>query len=108
MISYSSNLTVRSVRKKWSGPDTESSDTRQSVTLLNFQAQESPHMSVQMRTLAGHLQSVREEERKRIAREIHDELGQVLTALKMDLSWIRNQLPAERRDLIEKTSPIWN
>lgn len=103
MISSSSNHAVRSVRKKRSGPNGESSDIRQSGATLNFQVQEHPDMSVQMRTLAGHLQTVREEERMRIAREIHDELGQVLTALKMDLSWIRNQLPAERRDLIEKT-----
>ncbi|RMG68701.1 MAG: PAS domain S-box protein [Calditrichaeota bacterium] len=40
----------------------------------------------QLRALAAHLQSVREEERTLIAREMHDELGQVLTALKMDLS----------------------
>ncbi len=39
----------------------------------------------QLRALSAHLQSVREEERKAVAREIHDELGQVLTALKMDL-----------------------
>jgi signal transduction histidine kinase len=42
----------------------------------------------QLRRLAAHLQSVREEERMRIAREIHDELGQALTGLKMDLSWL--------------------
>ncbi len=40
----------------------------------------------QLRNLADHLQTVREEERTWIAREIHDELGQALTALKMDLS----------------------
>lgn len=40
----------------------------------------------ELRALSGHLESVREEERIRVAREIHDELGQVLTALKMDLS----------------------
>jgi signal transduction histidine kinase len=40
----------------------------------------------QLRQLAAHLQVAREEERKSIAREIHDELGQVLTALKIDLS----------------------
>ena len=40
----------------------------------------------QLRNLAAHLQSAREEERTWIAREIHDELGQTLTAIKMDLS----------------------
>lgn len=42
----------------------------------------------QLRDLAAHLQSVREQERADIAREIHDELGQALTALKLDTHWI--------------------
>ena len=42
----------------------------------------------QLRNLSAYLQSMREEERTNIAREIHDELGQVLTALKMDASWL--------------------
>ncbi len=41
-----------------------------------------------VRQLASHLTWVREEERKRIGREIHDELGQQLTAIKMDVAWI--------------------
>jgi signal transduction histidine kinase len=45
-----------------------------------------------LRSLAAHLQSVREDERKFIAREIHDELGQSLTGFKMDLAWIRHRL----------------
>src|ERR1051325_6835139 len=46
----------------------------------------------QLRALAAYLQSVREEERTRIAREVHDELGQALTGLKMDLAWVEKRL----------------
>jgi len=63
----------------------------------------------QLRNLSRHLQSVREEESKRIAREIHDELGQALTALKMDLSWLSSRLPEnlpDQRMLIDKTKAM--
>jgi len=43
----------------------------------------------QLRSLAERLQMIREEERASIAREIHDDLGQTLTALKMDISWMK-------------------
>lgn len=56
-----------------------------------------------LRNLAAHLQVVREEERERIAHEIHDELGQALTALKMDVHWIRRKLPGAEDSLVEKT-----
>jgi PAS domain S-box-containing protein len=46
----------------------------------------------QLRALAAYLQSIREEERTRIAREVHDELGQALTGLKMDLAWVDKKL----------------
>jgi len=46
----------------------------------------------QLRALSARLEKSREEERTRIAREIHDELGQLLTALKMDLRWIERKL----------------
>ncbi len=59
----------------------------------------------QLRALSGYLQQVREEERTMIAREIHDELGQQLTALKMDLAWVHKRLRAADV-LAEKTASI--
>ena len=49
--------------------------------------------SEQLRQLAAHLLSVREEERARISREVHDELGQSLTAVKIDLAWLEFRMP---------------
>jgi len=57
-----------------------------------------------LRSLAAHLISVREEERAHIAREIHDELGQVLTGLKMEVTWLAKRL--REKPLIEKTDSM--
>jgi signal transduction histidine kinase len=57
-----------------------------------------------LRRLAAHLISVREEERAHIAREIHDELGQVLTGLKMEVGWLAKRL--KDKDLIDKTDSM--
>lgn len=61
-----------------------------------------------LRALASHLQSVREEESTRIARELHDQLGQELTALKMDANWIAGRLPADARPLRERVQAMSN
>lgn len=50
----------------------------------------------QLRALTAHLQIVREEERTRIAREVHDELGQALTGLKLDLVWLAGKVPGTK------------
>ena len=49
----------------------------------------------ELRELSARVLEAREDEKSRIARELHDELGQLLTALKMDLSWLRERLPGE-------------
>ncbi len=49
----------------------------------------------ELRELSARVQEAREEEKTRIARELHDELGQLLTALKMDLGWLREHLPPD-------------
>ena len=68
----------------------------------------------QQRELSAYMEAIREEERKRIAMEIHDELGQLLTALKMDVSLLKMRLAHDAeatkkaddmRELVEGT--IW-
>ncbi len=49
----------------------------------------------QLRALSERLEAVREEERTNIAREIHDELGQALTALKLDIAWVAHRSQGE-------------
>jgi PAS domain S-box-containing protein len=57
---------------------------------------------MRMRNLAAHLLHVREEERRRVAQEIHDELGQTLAALKMDLHWLAKRLGGDAASLRDK------
>ncbi len=55
-----------------------------------------------IRQLAANLQSIREDERTNIAREIHDELGQQLTGLKMDLHWLTRKINSTDDNVINK------
>ena len=64
--------------------------------------------TAKLRNLSQHLQTVREEERAIISRDIHDELGQLLTALKIDLLWLRSKLPEGHPKLLDKTRAMEN
>jgi len=52
--------------------------------------------------LCAQLELAREHERKAISREIHDELGQLLTGLAFEISWLHRKLPAGNRELAER------
>lgn len=59
-----------------------------------------------LRKFSAHLQQAREEEKSKIAREIHDELGGTLTALKMDAYWLSSKLTTEQVALQQKTQTM--
>ena len=56
----------------------------------------------QLEVLASHLQQVSENEKTNLARELHDELGAILTASMMDVSWVRQHLVSDQSALAEK------
>lgn len=60
----------------------------------------------QLRNLTAYVQKVAEIERTNIAREIHDELAQTLTVLKMDMTWLKKKLPVGQKPLSEKTNTM--
>jgi len=62
------------------------------ITDRHRSAEEVARSREELRALAARLETVREEERTRIARELHDELGQALTGLKLDLAWMERRL----------------
>lgn len=76
----------REVRVAPTGPDEVISMLRD-VTALRDNEAALERSRVELRALAAHLQDVREEERTRLSREVHDVLGQQLTAIRLGIGW---------------------
>lgn len=70
--------------------------------LVEVRAGELKESNSQLQQLANHLQIVREDERARIARDVHDELGQVLTVLNIDVHWISKRVSEGQPELAAK------
>ncbi len=64
------------------------------------------HMNAQLRKLSASLQEVREHERARISRELHDDLGQQLTGLKLELAWLSSRIKEGREMPLERVSEM--
>jgi signal transduction histidine kinase len=71
------------------------------VDLYN-KTQELNRQAEALSALSGHLETVREDEKMRLARELHDEIGSHLTAVKLDLSWAHEQIKNQPGPLRDK------
>lgn len=60
----------------------------------------------QVRAFRAHIESAREDERASLAREVHDELGQAMTGLKMDLAWLEKRLPKDKEEAADKVKSM--
>ncbi|MBN2690885.1 MAG: histidine kinase [Burkholderiaceae bacterium] len=74
----------------------ESTGVMLNVTQTHLRESQLRNLSTDLRQIASHLESVREAERARMARDLHDDLGQVLTALQMDVALLRRQFGASQ------------
>lgn len=79
-------------------------ELRQTILQREQAEQQLKQANLRLHDLADYQETAREEERTRIAREVHDELGQALTGLKMDLAWLRSRLA--RFDLAEQVVAV--
>jgi PAS domain S-box-containing protein len=97
---------VRDVTKRKEAEDVLRRSRNELEILVEKRTAELSIMNDQLRNLSVHLQNAREDERTMIAREIHDDLGQSLTALNMDLSLLRKRLPEDQTAAIEKAESM--
>ena len=77
--------------------------------LVRMRLQKLHAKNAELRQYSIHIQEAREEQRKEIAREIHDQLGQILTSLKFDAFWLRKTLqnsPEAHPEVLERTDEM--
>jgi signal transduction histidine kinase len=87
-------------------PDADERELIARATHVAGIAIERRELDDQLRALSARIEAVRERDRTAIAREIHDELGQALTALKMDIAWVQRRLPNVERPITDKLVEI--
>ncbi len=72
------------------------------ITLRKQYEDQLKERQLELSRLSAQVLEAREEEKTRIARELHDELGQLLTAMKIDLGWVRERIPGADAELAMK------
>lgn len=84
---------------EWHGIATNISDSKENESELRSSRQ-------QLAELSSHLEAVKEEERERISRDIHDELGSILVRLKIEVALLASKLPDTAENLRDKAYSI--
>jgi signal transduction histidine kinase len=84
---------------EWHGIATNISNSKEGETQLRKSRQ-------QLAELSSHLEAVKEEERERISRDIHDELGSILVRLKIEVALLASKLPGTAENLRDKAYSI--
>ena len=92
-------LVFRRLGDAWRQKEHEADQLKAQQAWLDGQVRERTR---QLEDLSVHLQDMLEAEKMRLARELHDELGSILTAAKMDVAWVRRRLGADPPELHEK------
>lgn len=95
-------INLRSTPRVLAGGDVQWEGIMTNITQSKLQEEETRRSRAQLAELSAHVEVVKEKERTRIAREIHDDLGGNLTAIKMALALMIKRLPADEPSLVEK------
>ncbi len=80
----------------------------QDITKRKLAEWELIESSKRLRELTAYFEKAREEERTRIARELHDELGQMLMGIKLDAKWLESNLPADMPGVPDKMASMFS
>lgn len=99
-------LQVVVLHKNVKGELSHISSTSIDITRAKAAESEMVRLNNELREFSRHLQYIRETEKNKIAKEVHDELGQGLAAIKFDVSWLKKHLGDDREVLEQKTDEI--
>lgn len=99
-------INLRSTPRALPGEGMQWAGIMTNITKSKLEEEEIKRSRAQLAELSAHVETVKENERMRIARELHDELGGNLTAIKMALALLTRRLPPDEAQLLEKAAYV--
>ncbi len=99
-------INLRATPKKLADGSVQWDGIMTNITQSKLEEIEIKQSRMRLSELSAHIEHVKEQEQTRIAREIHDDLGGNLTAIKMALTLLSKRLPLEQKELAEKAAYV--